>query len=80
MNIDKSIDALESGYTNPQTALYRTEIEDQYMEQLRIRRRTKDVSHQRLWCFSIGEAGQAPAVFYDYVPSRAVKKERASRL
>lgn len=79
MNIDKTIEALESGYQAPTTAMYKVQMEDQYMEQIRVRRKKTGVTHHTLWCFSIGETGAAPAVFYDHKPSGAIKKALAWR-
>lgn len=79
MNIDKTIKALEEGFQSPQTSLYRTLLPDEYMEGLHIRRKVKGATHHQVWCFSIGEAGAQPAVFYDHRPTGALKKALAWR-
>lgn len=77
MNVDKTIESLEGGYASPITMLYRVQMEDQHMEAIRVRRKKTGVTHHVLWCFSIGEAGAQPAVFYDHKPSGAIKKALA---
>lgn len=75
MNIDKTIESLESGFQNPTTALYKTLIEDKYMEQIQVRRRKSGQTHHQLWAISLGEMGQQPSVvFYGHTPAQAIKK------
>jgi hypothetical protein len=79
MDISKTLQALEVGFQNPATALYRTVIEDKYMENVGVRRKTKQPQHS-LWALSLGEVGQQPAaIFYGYKPSDAIKKAMAWR-
>lgn len=80
MNLDKTIEAIESGMQSPQTMLYRTAIEDKHMEQVHLRRRATGVSHHQVWVFSISWQGAAaPAMFYGYKPTDAIKKAAAWR-
>jgi len=74
MNIDKTIEALEAGFQNPTTALYKTLIEDKYMETVQVRRRKQGQTHHLLWVISLGETEQPPTIFYGHTPSQAIKK------
>lgn len=79
MNIDKTMESLEVGFQNPAVALYRTLLEDQYMEQVGVRRRGKQERYS-LWAISLGETGQQPtAIFYAHKASDAIKKALAWR-
>lgn len=73
MNIDKVMKDLENGFTNPQTTLYRVTVEDNFLEQIRLRRRRTGVTHHTIWAFSIGEPGQTPVCFYGHRPSVCIK-------
>jgi hypothetical protein len=79
VNINKTIEALEAGLQNPGVALYKTVIEDKFMEQVGVRRRAKQEQHP-VWALSIGEAGQQPtAIFYGFHASDCIKKAMAWR-
>ncbi len=77
MNIDNTIDALEQRMQGTAgTQLYRIAIEDQYMEQLKVRRKKTGVTHHVLWCLSLGDLnGQAQRIsFYGYRIVDVIKK------
>ena len=75
MDIDKTIQALEAGFQNPTTALYKTLIEDKYMETIQVRRRKAGQTHHPLWALALGEAGQQPTIiFYGHTPAQSIRK------
>lgn len=72
--IDEVIDSLAAGYQNPQVSFGYTMVEDQYMEQVKVRRKTVGQTQHKLCCLSIGEMGGQMASFYGYKLSDCIKK------
>ncbi len=65
--IDKQFEAIAQGFQNPQVSLYQTWIEDKQMEAIHVRRKQRGATHHKVWCLSVGEAGQNPtAAFYGH--------------
>lgn len=72
--IDDTIEAVSAGFQDADIRSGTVWIADDQMEQLGVRRKKAGEAKHKLWYLSIGETGQAPAVFYGHRFSDALKK------
>ncbi len=74
MNLDKSIAAIEAGFKNPDTKMYRTQIPSDQLINYGLRRKG-DAQALPVWVVSVGETGAAPtATFIHFKLNTAMKK------
>jgi hypothetical protein len=76
--IDDVIDQISNCYKNPSVSISTVLIEDQYMEQIQVRRKGQNEQH-KMFVLSVGETGTSPAQFYGYRISDCIKKALAWR-
>ncbi len=83
MNIDKTFEGIVKDMTNATVALYQTQVPDEQMQALGVRRKNAGATHHQLWILQVTWTGpdgnQASAAFYDHSPNKAVKKAMAWR-
>lgn len=72
--IDDTIDAICAGFQNVEVRVGTTWIPDDQIESLGVRRKKAGDPQHKLWYFSVGEQGQAPATFWGHKFSDALKK------
>lgn len=72
--IDDVLDQLATGFQNPQVSFSSIMVDDQYMEQIKVRRKATGVAQHKLVVLSIGEMGAQAAQFYGHRLSDCLKK------
>ena len=73
--LDDTFAQIENGFQSPATSLYKTLIEDKYMNQIGVRRTQTGLTHHPVWVMTVGEQGQPPVVtFYGRKPTECIKK------
>ena len=72
--IDDVIASVCTGFQDPQWATGSVWVTDEQIEQFGVRRKKAGEPRHKLVYFSVGEAGQQPAVFYGHRFTDALKK------
>ncbi len=72
--IDDIIEQLGAGYQNPSVSFGPVMVEDQYMEQIKLRRKQAGLAQHKVCVLSISEMGQPGATFYGHKLSDCIKK------
>lgn len=83
MNIDKTFEGITAGMTNSYVALFQTQVPDEQMQTIGVRRKNASATHHTLWVLKVtwagADANPNEASFYDHTPSKAIKKAMAWR-
>ena len=72
--IDDVLEQISAGYQNPQVSFGFMMIDDQHMEQMKLRRKVTGVIQHRICALSVGEIGGQLVTFYGHRLSDCIKK------